>query len=57
MNNKQSFCSGEGVHTGSLPLCFLTLDLQAASESPTDFIANFLGDPLCGLEQKEKHEQ
>lgn len=42
MNNKQSFAQGKEAHTDSFPsLCFLTLDLQATSESPTEFIANF----------------
>lgn len=54
MNNKQSFAQGKEAHTDSFPsLCFLTLDLQATSESPTEFIANFWGDPLYGLDLKK----
>lgn len=50
MNNKQSLAQGREFTLPLSPLCFLTLDLRAASESSTEFIANFWGDPLCGLD-------
>lgn len=55
MNNKQGSAQGSEFTPGSRSLS-LNSDLQAAAESPADFIANFLGDPLHGqrLELKKK---
>lgn len=56
MNNKQSCAQGREFTLALSPLCFLTLDLQATSKSPTEFIANFWCDPLCGLDLRERDE-